>query len=68
MTTTTLRAFCLSAPWQIYETLYLLLRVQECRFITPSQGAELIVLPMGDGILTHLSFRFPDPTLLISAS
>jgi hypothetical protein len=58
---TTLRAFCLSAPWQIYETLYLLLRVQECRFITPSQGAGLIVLFMGNGILTHLSFRFPDP-------
>jgi hypothetical protein len=34
-----LRAFCLSAPWQIE----LLLRVQECRFITPSQGAGLIV-------------------------
>jgi hypothetical protein len=26
---TTLRAFCLSALWQIYETLHLLLRVQE---------------------------------------
>jgi hypothetical protein len=57
-----LRAFCLSAPWQIDETLYLLLRVQECRFITPPQGAGLIVLSMGDGLLTHLSFRFPDPT------
>jgi hypothetical protein len=52
---TTLRTFCLSALWQIYETLYLLLRVQECRFITPSQGAGLIVLAMGDGILTHSS-------------
>jgi hypothetical protein len=45
---TTSRAFCLSAPWQICETLYLLLRVQECRFITP-QGAELIVLSIGVG-------------------
>jgi hypothetical protein len=60
---TTLRAFFLSALWQIYETLYLLLRVQECRFITPSQGAGLIVLSMGDGILTHPSFGFPDPTV-----
>jgi hypothetical protein len=59
---TTLRAFCLSALWHIYETLYLLLRVQECRFITPSQGTGLTVLSMGDGIHTHLSFRFPDPT------
>jgi hypothetical protein len=25
--------------------------------VTPSQGAGLIVLSMGDGILTHLSFR-----------
>jgi hypothetical protein len=38
---TALRAFCLSAPWQIYETLYLLLRVQECRFVTPAQGAGM---------------------------
>jgi hypothetical protein len=60
---TTLREFCLSAPWQIYETMYLFLRVQECRFITPSQSAGLIVLSMGNGILTHLSFRFSDPTL-----
>jgi hypothetical protein len=59
---TTLRAFCLSALWQIYETMFLLLRVQECRFITPPQGAGLIVLSMGDRILTHVSFRFPDPT------
>jgi hypothetical protein len=59
---TTLRTFCLSAPWKIYETMYLLLMVQECRFITPSQGAGLIVLSMGDGTLIHLSFRFPDPT------
>jgi hypothetical protein len=39
--------------------------VQECRFITPSQGAGLIVLSMGDGIPTHLSFRSPDPTISI---
>jgi hypothetical protein len=30
--------------------------------MTPSQGAGLMVLSMGDGILIHLSFRFPDPT------
>jgi hypothetical protein len=61
-----LDSICLSSPWQIYETLCLLLRVQECRFITPSQSAELIVLSMGDGVLTHLPFRFPDPTSLRS--
>jgi hypothetical protein len=60
---TTLRGFCLLVLWQIYETLYLFLRVQECRFITPSQGAGLIVLSVGDGKLTHLSFRFPEPTV-----
>jgi hypothetical protein len=59
-----LRAFYLSALWQIYEILYLLLRVQERRFITTSQGAGMqasnssgckkILLYMGDGILTHL--------------
>jgi hypothetical protein len=48
-----------------YETLYVLLREQECRFTTPSQGAGLVVLSMGDGILTHLSFRFPDPTIVM---
>jgi hypothetical protein len=51
---TILKAFCLSALWQIYQTLYPLLRVQECRFTTPSQDAGIIVLSMGDGILTHL--------------
>jgi hypothetical protein len=56
---TTLRAFSLSAPWQIYEILCLLLGVQECRFITPSQGGGLMVLSM-EGWDTHLSFRFPD--------
>jgi hypothetical protein len=49
---TTLRAFCLLAPWQIYEILYLLLGMQECRFITPCQGAGL---SMADGALTHSS-------------
>jgi hypothetical protein len=34
---TTLRAFCLSAPGQIYETMFLLLGMQECRFIIPPQ-------------------------------
>jgi hypothetical protein len=57
----TLRAFYLSALWPIYETMYLFLRVKEYRFISPSHGAGLIVLPMGDGILTHLSLRFLDP-------
>jgi hypothetical protein len=51
---TILRAFCSSALWQIYQTLYLLCRVQEYRFKTPSQDAGTIVLSMGDGILTHL--------------
>jgi hypothetical protein len=45
------------------ETLHLLFRVQECRFITPSQEggmqvynyAGIIVLSTGDGILTHLT-------------
>jgi hypothetical protein len=43
---TTLRAFCLSPLWQIYETMCLL-RVEECRLITPSRGAGLMVLSMG---------------------
>jgi hypothetical protein len=51
---TILRTFCLSVLWQIYQTLHLLLRMQECRFTTPSQDAGMIVLSMGDGILTHL--------------
>jgi hypothetical protein len=61
------------ALWQIYETLYLLFRVQECRFITPSQMQEcrfttpsqdagILVLSMRDGRLTLLPFRAPDPT------
>jgi hypothetical protein len=36
-------------------TMYFLLREQECRFLTPLEGAGLIVLSMGDGILTHSS-------------
>jgi hypothetical protein len=39
----------LSAPWQIQETLHLLLRVQECRFISPSHGA------LQGGWVTHSS-------------
>jgi hypothetical protein len=50
---TTLRAFCLSAPWKIYETLYLSFRMQECRPPSP-QDVGMILLSMGDGILTHL--------------
>jgi hypothetical protein len=46
-----LRSFCLSALWQIYQTQYLLFRMQECRFIT-SQDAGIIVLSMG-GLDTH---------------
>jgi hypothetical protein len=60
-----LRAFCSLALWQIYQNLYLLFRVQKCRFTTPSQeagmqvynsfsGCRKAVLSMGDGILTHL--------------
>jgi hypothetical protein len=30
--------------------------------VTPLQGAGLIVLSMGDEMLTHLSFRSLDPT------
>jgi hypothetical protein len=59
------------ALWQIYDTLYLLFRVQECRFTTPSQeagmqvydsfsGSKNVVLSTGgDGILICL--RAPDP-------
>jgi hypothetical protein len=35
--------------------MYLLLRMQECRFITPSQDAGIIVLSMEDGILIYSS-------------
>jgi hypothetical protein len=44
--------------------LYLILRKQECRFTSPSQDAGIIVLSMGDGILTQLPFSSPDPTKL----
>jgi hypothetical protein len=49
-----LRAFYSSALWQIYQTLYLLFRMQECRFTPPSQDAGITVLSMGDWILIHL--------------
>jgi hypothetical protein len=52
---------------QIYETLYLIFRMQECRFTTPSHDEGIFVLSMGDGILTHLPFRSPDPTEMKSA-
>jgi hypothetical protein len=45
---------CISSSGYRDAGLYLLLRVQECRFITLSQGAGLMVLSMGDGLLTHL--------------
>jgi hypothetical protein len=32
---TILGAFCSSAPWQIYQTLYLFFRMQKCRVTTP---------------------------------
>jgi hypothetical protein len=61
---TVLGAFCLSALWQTYQTLYLSLgmqkcslqlplRVQECSLLTP-QDAGMIWLSRGDGIPTHL--------------
>jgi hypothetical protein len=50
---TILRAFCSSALWQIYQTLYLLFRMQECRSVTP-QDAGIIVLSMEEGIFNHL--------------
>jgi hypothetical protein len=46
-----LETFCSSALGQVYETLYLLFRVQECRFTPSSQDAGITVLSMGDGIL-----------------
>jgi hypothetical protein len=60
---TILRAFCSSALWQICQTLYLLFRMQGCGFTTPSQDAGTIVLSLGDGILTHLLFMSPNPTI-----
>jgi hypothetical protein len=49
---TILRAFCSSSLWQIYQTLYFLFRVQDCRLITPSQNAGTIVLST-EGWDTH---------------
>jgi hypothetical protein len=43
---TILRAFCSSALWQIYQTLHLLFRVQECSY-NSSQDARITVLFMG---------------------
>jgi hypothetical protein len=60
---TILRAVCSSALWQIYQTLYLLFRMQKCRFTTP-QDAGMIVLSMGDGILICL--RSLDPTAFLN--
>jgi hypothetical protein len=36
-----LGAFCSSALWQIYQTLYLFFRIQKCGFTIPSQGAGM---------------------------
>jgi hypothetical protein len=58
---TILRAFCSSALWQIYQILYLLFGMQECRFTTPSQDAGMIVLSMGMGY-SLICLRSPDPT------
>jgi hypothetical protein len=33
------------------------------RFTTPSQDAGIVVLSLGDGILTHLLFMSPNPTI-----
>jgi hypothetical protein len=57
---TILRAFCSSALWQIYETWYLLFRMQEFRFTTP-QYVGIIVLSMGNEILI-ICLWSPDQT------
>jgi hypothetical protein len=70
---TVLRAFCSSALWQIYQTQYLLFRMQKCRFTTP-QGAGMQVYnsfllrvqesqcpPWGMGY-SLICLRSPDPT------
>jgi hypothetical protein len=70
---TILRAFCSSALLQIYQTLYLFFRMQkcslqlplkkqECRFITPSQDAGIIVLSMVGMGYSLICFRSPDLT------
>jgi hypothetical protein len=48
-----LRAFCSSALWQVYQTLYLSFRVKECRPPSP-WDAGMILLSMGDAD-THSS-------------
>jgi hypothetical protein len=53
----TLRASCLSALWQIYETI-----------VSPSQGTGLMVLSMGDRILTHSSVPYVPRTNTFTAS
>jgi hypothetical protein len=59
---TILRAFCSSALWQIYQTQYLLFRMQECRFPTPSQDAGMIVLSRWGMGYSLICLRSPDPT------
>jgi hypothetical protein len=71
---TILRAFCSSALWQIYQTgisssgcrnadLQLALKMQECRFTTPSQDVGIIVLSMGGMGYSLICLRSPDPTI-----
>jgi hypothetical protein len=52
---TTLRAFYLSALWQIYGPYISSSGSRNADFLTPLEGAGLIVLSMGYGILTHSS-------------
>jgi hypothetical protein len=52
---TTLRASYLSAPWKIYETMYLF-RVQ---------GSQCSPWGMGYWLTMHLSLRFPDTTVVL---
>jgi hypothetical protein len=49
-----LESILLISPVQIYQTLYLLFRMQECRFTAPSQDAGITVLSM-EGWDTHSS-------------
>jgi hypothetical protein len=61
---TILKAFCSSALWQIYQTLYLFFRMQKCRFTAPSLGAGMQasnssgyrndIALLEDGKFTHL--------------
>jgi hypothetical protein len=57
---TLLRAFCLLALWQIYQTPYLFFRMQKCRFTTPSQDAGNIVLSRRGSLIC---LRSPDSTI-----